>query len=127
MENTPKKYGKIISFTPLVAYVIWSIAFLIVNKGYIETSSLWNHFEWMTVTLANYTPMLWTFVLCAIIAFSVLIYFIIHIARLKTMGAGDKIAWIMFMACFAPLAFPVFYYAELRKEPDYIDVYPDIA
>lgn len=127
MENQAKKNGKLICFLPITAYALWSIAFLLVNRGHIEMSSLNNHFDWMRATLANYQPMLWTFVLCAVIAFSVLLYLIVHIARLKDMGAGDKIAWIMFMACFGPLGFPVFYYMELRNEPDRIEVYPDIA
>src|SRR5690606_1135581 len=103
------------------------IAFLFVTRGHIETSSLANHFAWMTAMLSNYTLLLWTFVLCGVLAFSVLIYMIVHIARLKTMGAGDKIVWIMFLACFGPLGFPVFYFMELRNEPNYVDVHPDIA
>lgn len=127
MENIPKKHGKVLSFVPLAAYALWSVVFLIVTNGHIVLTSVADHFQWLLTVLLNNAGLLWSFVMCAILAFTVLVYYIIHIARVKTMGAGDKIAWIMFMACLGPLAFPVFYYFELRKEADYIEVHPNIA
>jgi hypothetical protein len=127
MENTAKKHGKILSFSPLAAYALWTICFLVVTGGHIETSGVWNHFQWLSEILSNYNLLLITYALCAVWTFAVLLYFIIHIARIKHMGAGDKIAWIMFLSVFLVLAFPVFYYMELRHEPMDIDVYPNIA
>lgn len=127
MENMPKKYGRVLSFIPVACYAVWSLAFLITTGGHVEVSSFGAHFHWLTSILFNHGLLLWTFVMCAIIAFTVLVYYIIHVARVKSMGSGDKIVWIMFMSCFGPLAFPFFYYIELKKEPEYIDVYPDIA
>jgi uncharacterized membrane protein len=127
MVNTPKKYGTVLSFAPLTAYTLWSIYFLVVTGGYVEMSSAWNHFKWMTATLANYDVLLWTFLTCALITTIVLLYYTVHLARIKTMPAGNKIAWMVFMVIFGAFSFPVFWYAELRHEPEQIDVYPDIA
>lgn len=127
MENTAKKYGALLTFGPIAAWGIWTACFLAVTGGQIETSSLWNHFRWLSEILSSYSLLLWTYGICAVLTFAVLLYFVVHIARIKTMGSGDKIVWIMFLSTFLILAFPFFYFMELKKEPNHIEVYPDIA
>lgn len=80
-----------------------------------------------TEMLHNYTGLLITLAICCIVTTVSVLMFAIHLARLKSMNAGTKVAWIVFMMTFGAFALPVFYYLELRSEPKQIDVYPDIA
>ena len=67
------------------------------------------------------------FTICFILTSAVLVYFIVHLARIKHMNGASKAAWIVFMTFAAPLAFPVYWFAEIRNEPDYVPMHPDIA
>jgi hypothetical protein len=81
----------------------------------------------VTNTIQNYGSVFAGVVLATIVTATILIYFIVHLARLRDMEAQEKIGWIVFMTFLAPIAFIVFWYAELRNEPDNIRVYQSIA
>jgi hypothetical protein len=127
MENTPKKYGKTISFIPLIAFTLWTIYFLIVNKRLIEHKSFQDHLSVMSDMLQNYGGLFWGLALCCVITTFVMLYFTVHLARLRRMNAATKIGWLVFMVCFGAFSFPIFYYLELRNEPNNVETYPDIA
>lgn len=127
MENTTKKYGKTLSFLPLACFTLWTIYFLMINRHEIHTRTFQDHFMVHTEMLHNYTGLLITLAICCIVTTVSVLMFAIHLARLKSMNAGTKVAWIVFMMTFGAFALPVFYYLELRSEPKQIDVYPDIA
>ena len=97
------------------------------NKELIHSETFENHFAISSNMFEHYPSLLLWLVVAVVIAATVLLYFAIHLARLRSMNAGTKVGWIVFMVLFGAFAFPVFYYLELRKEPNEIDVYPDIA
>lgn len=127
MENTAKKYGKVLSFTPIVLFTLWTIYYTIININTPFPARFEDHIAIMTNTIANYSLLfIFLAIICTITA-GILLYFTVHIARLKHMTAGEKIAWMVFMVCFGAFSFPVFWYYELRNEPQNIDVYTSIA
>ncbi len=124
MENTTKKYGKLLSFIPLISYVIWT--------GYFLSATGWNPGSSilttaLMTTLHNYSALFFGLAMICVVHATILLYFTIHLARIKDMTAGAKIMWMVFMVVVGAPALPVFWYSELRNEPMYIDVYPDIA
>lgn len=127
MENTTKKYGKLLSFTPLACYSLWTAYFFIINNGPAPFTSLEDHIRIVTATIESYTSLFVTLAITCTIHAAILLYFTVHLARIKKMTAGEKIAWMIFLSTFGAFALPVFWYQELRHEPTYIDVYPDIA
>lgn len=118
MENTTKKYGKLLCFTPLICYVLWTLQYLYINRNLVAPNNLSDHVTIVTNTITNYGSVLIGFYLSGIITATILVYMIVHLARLKDMEALEKIGWIVFMTFLAPAAFIFFWYAELRNEPD---------
>ena len=127
MENTTKKYGKALCFTPVVCYLLWVAYCLYINRHLMVPNHLSDHVGMVTNTIQNYGSVFAGVVLATIVTATILIYFIVHLARLRDMEAQEKIGWIVFMTFLAPIAFIVFWYAELRNEPDNIRVYQSIA
>ncbi|MBS1781359.1 MAG: hypothetical protein JST70_18675 [Bacteroidetes bacterium] len=127
MENTTKKYGKALSFLPLISYLLWTVYYTIVASKSNGPSISFDHMNVMSNMMHNYTGLFITLALASILTATILIYFIVHIARLKDMMPEYKIGWIVFMTFAAPIAFIVFWYTELKNEPSEINVYPDIA
>lgn len=127
MVNTPKKHGKLLSFIPLISFTLWTIYFLIINKHQIATKTFQDHERVVTDMLHNYGGLFWGLALCCLITTFVMLYFVVHLARLVRLNAAKKIAWMVFMVCFGAFSFPVFYYMELKNEPDEVETYPDIA
>lgn len=127
MENTAKKFGKTLSFIPLACFAAWTIYFFIVVQEAVVTSSVFDHFLWVMAMIDHYTSLAITLGATCTVAAAILIYFTVHIARIKKMPAGEKVAWMVFLVIFGAFSFPVFWYYELRNEPDRIDVHPSIA
>ena len=118
MDYRMKRRMGIISILPLLAYISWLIHTLIIMQGGMSMS---------TQLSQNYGGALFFFILCFAITSAVLIYFVIHIARLVSMNSLAKIGWIMFMTFAAPIACPVFWLVEIRHEPTQLPMHPDIA
>jgi hypothetical protein len=127
MENTTKKYGKTLCFTPMICYQLWVLYCLYINRDLMAPNHLSDHVGLVTNTIQNYGSVFVGVVLATAITATILICFIVHLARLKDMDDFHKIGWIVFMTFLAPVAFIVFWYTELRHEPDDIRVYPTIT
>ncbi|MBS1774249.1 MAG: hypothetical protein JST82_15430 [Bacteroidetes bacterium] len=124
MENTTKKYGKALCFLPFFCYAAWFIYFLAV----VVTPFSWgNQIGMITNMMQNYGGLFITLALSTTITATILVYFIVHIARLQEMETLEKIGWIVFMTFLAPVAFIVFWYMELSLEPENIKVHPSIT
>lgn len=126
MENLAKRYGMILCFLPMILFAVWTIFFFTVVQEQVVTSSISNHFLWVTAMLENYTVLWITLALVCTITAAILVYFVVHIARLKNMPAGEKVLWIVLFPAFGSVAFILFWFMELRHEPDYVEVYPNI-
>lgn len=127
MENTTKKYGKTLCFLPLVCYLLWVVYYAIVNRNIVVPNNMSNHITLVTNTITNYGSLFVGLALASIVTATILVYFIVHLARLKDMEALEKIGWIVFMTFLAPVAFIVFWYTELKNEPDNIRVHHSIT
>jgi hypothetical protein len=127
MENTTKKYGKALCFLPLICYLLWVVYYIIINRNIVVPNNMSNHITLVTNTIMNYSGLFVGLALASIITATILVYFIVHLARLKDMEALEKIGWIVFMTFLAPVAFIVFWYTELKNEPDNISVYHSIT
>jgi len=126
MENIAKKHGKLLCFAPFVLYSLWTIYFFALVQEEVVTSSISDHFAWVTAMTMNYTSLWISLTIICAITGSILLYFIVHLARLRAMPAGTKLFWMVILTTFGAFAFMVFYFAELRSEPTYVSVYPSI-
>jgi len=80
-----------------------------------------------TIMNEHYNTLFTLLAISFITGAATLIYFMVHIARIRDMSAGVKLAWMIFMFVLGGIAFPIFWYNEIRKEPEYMPIYPDIA
>lgn len=127
MDNKAKKRVGIISFLPFIAWCLPFTYFMIVNRPLIHTATFQDHEKVTTLVSQHFYPLLALLIVATLVTAGVIYYYVIHLARLKNMGPGAKIAWIIFLIAFGAVAFPVIWYFEIRREPVNVETYPDIA
>ena len=127
MDNARKRNMGILSFVPLAAFVVWLVYYLLTLREVLATGEVENHFWISSEMLSNYTGLLIGLMIVAVLGTIVLIQQIVHIARVKNMNAAVKTAWILFLSTFNIVAYPFFWFIEIRNEPRELDTYPDIA
>jgi len=127
MENTAKKYGKLLCFTPMALFTAWTIYFFMVVQEEVVTSSFSDHFQWVAAMAANYNSLWISLALICTITAAILLYLTVHIARLRSMSSLEKLFWMISFPALGAFAFIIFYFLELKNEPEQVDVYPSIA
>lgn len=126
MNDSSKKWMGPVSFIPIVAigawfiYIMYATSHLIVNEQYQQ------HEKVVTMIARNYGGSLVLFMAAFMIGLAVLVAFIIHLKKVRTMNGSSKLGWLIFMAVFGPLAFPVYYFVEVRHEPDDVPMYASL-
>lgn len=112
-----------VSFIPLIAIAAWFIYIMYATNHLIVNEQYQQHEKVVTLIARNYGGSFVLFMLAFLIGLAVLVAFIMHLKRVRTMNGTSKLGWIIFMAVFGPLAFPVYYFVEVRHEPDDVPMY----
>ena len=123
MKDSAKRWFGVLSFIPLIALGIWVAYLLIINNRLIEQAQMHEHEKVVTLIAKNYGGSFTLFMLAFLIGLAVLVAFIVHLKKVRTMNGSSKLAWLVFMAVFGPLAFPVYYFVEVRHEPSDVPMY----
>ena len=126
MNNSAKKWMGPVSFIPIIALSAWAGYLMVIIRQLIEHSEAHDHEKVVTLIAQNYGGSFVLFMLAFLIGLAVLVAFIVHLKKVRTMNGSSKLAWLVFMAVFGPLAFPVYYFIEVRHEPDDVPVYGSI-
>ena len=112
----------IVGFTPLVAFVaIFIYEYTMVGK----LLSVGDHRGVIDELCNCYGNLLLIYGAAIMLTILVLIYFIVHVAKIKAMNGATKTLWICFLAAFVPLSFPVFWYFQIKREPARLETKPD--
>jgi hypothetical protein len=127
MDDRSKQKMGIISYIPLVAFTVCFIYYLFILRPVIAANNLGDHIDLNTQTSLHYDTIFLLLAISGIIAAIVLIYFIIHLARVKHLSSAKKIQWIIVLTAFVPFALPIFWHFEINKEPKVLAIYPDIT
>ena len=117
----------LLSFLPLIVFVIWTAYLLIISHSGTAGSASGEHQFLGRVVLNHYQFLVAFFYITTLLVLIDLVYFVIHVARVKTMGEASKVGWIMFLSVFNIIAFPIFWFTEIRNEPKDLPTHPDIA
>ena len=115
-----------VSFLPFLALVAWVSHFMAISHRIISEGHFQQQEKISALLFNHYTPSVILMSLAMLTAFSVLVYFAFHIARIMTMNSGTKMGWIVFLMVFNFIAFPIFWFVEIRKEPFNLPMYPSI-
>src|SRR5215218_187740 len=117
MKDSSKRLMGILSFIPLIAVIIWGIYLMVINNRLVEQKQMHQADKVVTLIWRNYQGTFALFMLAFLIGLAVLVIFVIHLKKVRTMNGDSKLAWLVFLAAFGPLAFPVYYFVEVRHEP----------
>lgn len=122
-RKSDKGWMSIMCFVPLIALAAWAIYLMVINSRLLEQQQGQQHEKVVTLIARNYGGSFVLFMIAFLIGLGVLVSFIVHLKKVRTMNGSSKLAWLVFMAIFGPLAFPVYYFIEVRHEPDDVPMY----
>lgn len=126
MKRSDKIWMGPLSLVPFLAIVAWAIYLIVVNGRLVANKEFQEHDRVVTLLSQNYEGVLTMFFVAFLIGLAVLVAFIVHLKKVRTMNSGTKMGWLIFMCAFGPLAFPVYYFVEVRHEPDDVAMYSSL-
>jgi hypothetical protein len=126
MTNTDKKWMSYMSWVPSITFAAWLIYILVVTGRLIERQQYEQHDKVVTLLAQNYRGSFTLFMIMFLIGLAVLVAFIVHLKKVRTMNGSSKLAWLVFLAVFMPISLPVYYYIEVRHEPDDVPMYASL-
>ncbi len=127
MDQKAKRKFAWLCYLPNVAFLICGIYYLIAIWPLVRDQQLNDHIALATITARHYDILFVMMAISAIMGAVSLIYCLVHLARIKGMNGASKLMWIVVLCAFMPVSLLLFYYMELRREPRYMETYPDIA
>lgn len=111
---------------PNIAFVAWLAYILIITGRLVANEQYLQHEKIVTLIARNYGGSFVLFMIMFLIGLAVLIAFVIHLKKVRTMNGASKLAWLIFLAAFMPISLPVYYYIEVRHEPDDVPMYASL-
>lgn len=126
MDEKTKANMGILSFLPISCFAVCFIYYLVILMPVLGRNAFSDHLALNMETIRHYSTMFIMLAISGIVGAFVLIYFLIHIARIKNLNSAAKLEWILFMSVLVPVALPLFWYFEIRKEPTVLEIYPSM-
>ena len=126
MDEARKGSLGICSFLPLAAFLLAIGYHLTVFKKQVAGKEMEDHIALATETYHHFTQLAVAYGAASLITLVVLLYFLVHLLRLKHMSAGTKLIWAVAFTLAMPVSLPVFWYRKIRREPEQLDVYPEL-
>ncbi len=126
MDPARKRRLGIISFVPLAAFLVAFINQLLVFGPIIERKDMYDHLALVNLSALHFDRIGVFYGIAALLSLGILLYFIIHLARLKSLASDYKCFWAVFLTMFQPISFIVFWYYKIRREPRELDMYPSL-
>lgn len=124
MTKQKKRNLGILSILPMVVFIA---TFIYESQMMGKLLLVGDHHSAMTIISEYYATLAFRYGIASLLTVAVLLYFMYHVARLKTMRSSAKILWIVVLAAFMPVSFPLFWFMEINKEPKILDTKEDIA
>lgn len=124
MDATKKKNIGIISFVPILAFIL---TFIYEYREVGRLLAVGDHHAVMNEICGCYNNLVLMYGIAVVLTLAVLLYFIIHVARIKSINAANKILWIVVLTAFMPVSFPIFWYLQIKTEPEMVDTKDDMS
>jgi hypothetical protein len=123
-DKTKTKIG-IISFIPATCFFLCLVYYLIILVPAFQPHDTLYLAE--EITSRHYDMLFGMLAASAVVSASVLVYFLVLLARMKNLNAGIKLIWVIVLATFVPMAFIFFWLLLIKRGPRYVGIHPDIA
>ena len=114
-KNRIRNLG-ILAFAPIFLFAFWAIYYFVILKDYIVQYRLEDHIAMQTTTVENYLPLFILLAINFIIAFAAFLYFVWDIWTRPDVPAGNKMVWVIFLATFNLIAYPVYWYMHVKYD-----------
>ena len=114
MAQENKTVSGILSFLPLVAFLVYMFSFL---------SFMFNVFPQLNdhgpnaeeLILPNVFTMIIFAIILGIVSLGVLVYFIIHAVNNKTIDSTERLVWILIFIFTGMIGYPIYWYMRIYK------------
>lgn len=126
MKESTKKWLGFFSWVPLSIFTASVIYFMYVSRPLLEHQLYHQHEKVVYYLNEYYSSMFWWLCIGSVIGITILLIYAVHLLKLKTMHPGTKALWFIFMAFTGSFALPIFYYLELKNEPEDVPLHPNI-
>lgn len=126
MTKTEKQVHGVLSFIPLALWFVWCAYILVITRDLVFSQSYEDHEKVVTALSMHFNGVMSIWIVAVIATFIMLLFNVVHLARIRTMHGGNKALWMVIMVAFAPVAFPIFWFMQIKGEPANIATYADI-
>lgn len=110
-------------WVPNIAFIAWLAYILIITGRLVANATYIEHEKVVTLIARNYGGSFVLFMMMFLIGLAVLVAFVVHLKKVRTMNGATKVAWLVFLAAFMPISLIVYYFVEVRHEPDDVPMY----
>ena len=126
MENTEKKIVGVFSLLPILTWAATVVYFLIINKDLISAQAFQDHNTVVTNIIQHFLPFTILLSFAELITGLMIIYYVVHIAKLKNIEAFNKLLLIIFLVFTGPIAVLVIWMTIVSKESLNEAMHPDL-
>lgn len=126
MDSSEKKIVRAFSFLPMLSWLATVVYFLFINRDLISSKTFQDHDKVVANIINNFLPFTIILSFAELITGVMIIYYVIHIARLKELEAFNKLLLIIFLVFTGPIAVLVLWSNILNKETKDVPMYPAI-
>ena len=114
MAQENKTMAGILSFLPLVAFLIYIIVFL--NFIFQVMPNMDRHGpNAEELILPNIFSIVLFAIILGIVSLGVLVYFIIHAVNNKTIDSTERLVWILIFIFTGMIGYPIYWYMRIYK------------
>jgi hypothetical protein len=113
MSRSSKLLIGILSFLPIILLVVFLIMFASIFPRFFE----WENYEPAPQEVFGvFGPIIILGILMAIVSLGLLIFFIMHLIRYKTMEPVERIIWILVFLFVGTIGYPIYWYMRVWKD-----------
>lgn len=106
----------ILAFAPLALFVLWCVYYFIILKDYFIENQLGAHLDIAGTTVNNFLPLAIMFGVNFLLVTAALVYFLWDAWHKPEIPVGNKVIWVLFLAFFNVIAFPVYWYMHVKHQ-----------
>lgn len=125
MDEKRKRGIGILCSVPAFSFFITLVYYLVILSpllhGHPQPASA------VGITSAHYTILFIMLAASSVISACVLIFCVVHVARLQSLNTAKKMIWILMLVITVPMSFLLFWYFLIRHEPEWTAINKDIA
>ena len=113
MSRSSKLFIGLLSFLPIILLVVLFFMFLRIFPSIIE----WNNYDPAAQEMFSvFGPLFIIGFGMGILSLGLLIFFIMHLVRNKTMDSTERIIWILVFLFAGIVGYPIYWYMRVWKE-----------